>query len=664
MTKLSAQAMLVGVLLVAGSEAGMAQRPEKPGPTLPTERAGPIGPAPVAARLTRADVEAWLDGLMPYALQRGGIPGAVVVVVKDGSVLFQKGYGYAEVKHRVPVDPERTLFRPGSISKLFTWTAVMQLVEQGKLDLDADINRYLDFRIPTAFGKPITLRDCMTHTPGFEEVGKNLFSDDTTGVMPNSTWVKSWIPKRVYPPGTVPAYSNYAASLAGYIVERVSGEPFDQYIEHHIFRPLGMEHSTFRQPLPPALKKDMALGYPSSSSNPEPFEMVVGAPAGSLSATGADMAKFMIAHLQNGRYGNTRILRPETAKTMHTTALTVVPAVNRMLLGFYETNRNGHRAIAHAGDTFWFHSDLHLFIDDGVGIYISMNGTGGEAEVGQVRSALFEQFADRYFAGLPLDTRVPPAIAEAHARMVRGTYENSRRSFSNFFSVTELLGPTKVLVNADTTITVPFFTRLNGEPKRWREVRPFVWQEKDGKNLLAAKVEQGRVRMLTGDEVSPFMVFLPSPWWRSSGWLSPLAQISLAALVLTVIVWPLVALVRRRYRVPAPLTGRDAVAHRWMLRASAAVLLVVVGWAWLLRRMFSEVSALTSQSDVWLWILQLLGLLVFVGAVAVALWHARVVWSGKRAWSTKVWSVVLSVATLTMLYVAVVFKLIGFEVKY
>jgi CubicO group peptidase (beta-lactamase class C family) len=601
---------------------------------------------------------------MPYALQRGGIPGAVVVIVKDGTVLLEKGYGYAEVKHKVPVDPERTLFRPGSVSKLFTWTAVMQLVEQGKLDLDADVNRYLDFKIPPAFGKPITLRNCMTHTPGFEEVGKNLFSGDTTQVMRNSEWVKSWIPKRVYPPGMVPAYSNYAASLAGYIVERVSGEPFDGYIEQHIFGPLGMEHSTFRQPLPPALHKEMATGYQSSSSDPEPFEMIVGAPAGSLSATGADMAKFMIAHLQNGRYGKAAILRPETAKAMHTTALTVVPGVNRMLLGFYESNRNGHRAIAHAGDTFWFHSDLHLFIDDDVGIYISMNGTGGEAEVGQVRTAFFEQFADRYFPAPALDARVAPAIAEAHARLLRGTYENSRRSFSNFFSVTELLGPTKVLVNLDTTITVPFFTRLNGEPKRWREVRPFIWQEKDGKNLLGARVENGRVSMLTGDEVSPFMMFLPSPWWRSSGWLNPLGQISLAALLLTVIVWPLVALVRRRYRVPAPLTGRDAVAHRWMLLASVAVLLLVAAWGWLLERMFSEVSALTSKSDPWLWILQLLGLVVFVGAVAVALWHARVVWTGSRPWATKVWSVVLSVATVTLLYAALVFKLIAFDINY
>ena len=124
------------------------------------------------AALNRADVEAWLDGFMPYALERGDIAGAVVVVVKDGQVLLQKGYGYADVAKRTPVDPETTLFRPGSVSKLFTWTAVMQLVEQGKLDLDADVNEYLDFEIPARDGKPVTLRQIMTHTAGLEETAR------------------------------------------------------------------------------------------------------------------------------------------------------------------------------------------------------------------------------------------------------------------------------------------------------------------------------------------------------------------------------------------------------------------------------------------------------------------------------------------------------------
>ncbi len=284
---------LVGLFLAAltlGRNDLAAQRPAQRPPAPSIERAGPEGPPAGAAQLTRADVQAWLDGFLPYALQRGDIAGAVVAVVKDGEVLFKKGYGYADLKRKKPVDPDRTLFRPGSVSKLFTWTAVMQLVEQGKLDLDEDVNTYLDFKIPAAFGKPITLRNVMTHTPGFEEVGRNLFSDDTTKVQPNGDWLKSWTPTRIYPPGTVPAYSNYATALAGYIVQRVSGEPFEQYIEHHIFQPLGMEHATFRQPLPASLRKDMSEGYESASSGePKPFEMVVGAPAGALSASGADM---------------------------------------------------------------------------------------------------------------------------------------------------------------------------------------------------------------------------------------------------------------------------------------------------------------------------------------------------------------------------------------
>ena len=120
-----------------------------------------------AAELATADIESWLDGLLPYALESGNVAGAVVVVVKDGRVLLQKGYGYADVEARAPVDPQRTLFRVGSVAKLVTDTAIMQLVEQGKLDLDADVNTYLDFEVPAAFDKPVTLRNLMTHTGGF-----------------------------------------------------------------------------------------------------------------------------------------------------------------------------------------------------------------------------------------------------------------------------------------------------------------------------------------------------------------------------------------------------------------------------------------------------------------------------------------------------------------
>src|ERR1700735_2981549 len=206
-----------------------------------------------AVPLTADDLNAWLDGYLPYALHAGDIAGAVVAVVKDGQIVTERGFGYADVEKRTPVDPKLTLFRPGSVSKLFTWTAVMQQVGRGKIDLDADVNHYLDFKIPARDGKPVTMRELMQHVAGFEEQAKGIMSEDPKSPGFEAL-LKQWVPERVFAPGRTPAYSNYGASLAGYIVQRVSGESFDDYLDKHIFAPLDMKYSTFRQPLPANLE--------------------------------------------------------------------------------------------------------------------------------------------------------------------------------------------------------------------------------------------------------------------------------------------------------------------------------------------------------------------------------------------------------------------------
>ena len=328
------------------------------GPTTAVLPTSPPPPAPTTPHtLDAADANAWLDGFVPYALKSGDIAGAVVVVVKDGQVLTERGYGYSDVAAQKPVDPKTTMFRPGSVSKLYTWTAVMQLEEQSKLNLDADINTYLDFKIPPREGKAITLRNLMTHTGGFEETLKHLITSDPKKLYKLGDILKLWVPTRLYAPGEVPAYSNYGAAVAGYIVERVSGEPFASYIDHHIFQPLGMEHATFEQPLPARFQGDIAKGYPQGSQPPKPYEMINAAPAGSSAISGDDMAKFMIAHLQDGRYGSVQILKPETAKLMHTVQDQPTPPFLGMALGFYRDDKNGHEVIAHGGDTVLFHSD-------------------------------------------------------------------------------------------------------------------------------------------------------------------------------------------------------------------------------------------------------------------------------------------------------------------
>src|SRR6266436_3652762 len=225
--------------------------PSPPPPNVPAIQPQ-LSPAP-APELTKADFESFLDALIPSQLQNRNIAGAVVSVVKDGNVLFQKGYGYADVEAKRPVLPDQTLFRPGSISKLFTATAVMQLVEQGKLDLDRDVNDYLDFPIPKTYPEPVTLRQLLTHTGGFEETLKNLFVAHESDIKLLRTYLVNEMPARIFPPGKIPSYSNYGFTLAGYIVERVSGEKFEHYITNHILQPLRMTNSTFDQPLPPAL---------------------------------------------------------------------------------------------------------------------------------------------------------------------------------------------------------------------------------------------------------------------------------------------------------------------------------------------------------------------------------------------------------------------------
>ena len=207
------------------------------------------------------DIQAWLDGLLPYGLKNGDIAGAVVAVVKDGKVLFQSGYGYADVEQKIPMDPERVMTRIGSTTKLFTWTAVMQLVQQGKLDLNRNVDDYLDFKVSPAGGKPITLLDLMNHKGGFEEGLKDLLSMDPHTAQSTETYLKQHPRPLLFPPGLIPAYSNYGTALAGSIVQRVSGEPFERYIEQHIFLPLGMHHSTFAQPLPERFKGMISQGY-------------------------------------------------------------------------------------------------------------------------------------------------------------------------------------------------------------------------------------------------------------------------------------------------------------------------------------------------------------------------------------------------------------------
>src|SRR5436309_9600600 len=389
-------AMLGWTLISVVQAQGPAPSPLILGPSPPPAQVPAVAPeTSPGPELTKADFDTFLDALIPSQLRNRNIAGAVVSVVKDGQVLFQKGYGYADFEAKKPVLADQTLFRPGSISKLFTATAVMQLVEQGKLDLDRDVNEYLDFAIPKTYPEPVTLRQLLTHTAGFEETLKNLFVAHESDLKPLRTYLVNQMPPRIFSTGKVVSYSNYGFTVAGYIVEHVSGEKFERYIDNHILKPLRMTNSTFDQPLPVALTPQMSQGYLAAAKKPRDLEFVQAAPAGALSTTAADMTRFMLAFLQDGTVDGVAILKPETVRQMENRQFELHPMINGLGLTFMEYSMNGQHIVAHGGDTVYFHSDMVLVPDAHVGYFISYNSLG--KNVGGGRAEVLRAVANRYF---------------------------------------------------------------------------------------------------------------------------------------------------------------------------------------------------------------------------------------------------------------------------
>jgi CubicO group peptidase (beta-lactamase class C family) len=623
------------------------------------EATGPVSQPPnPPAQLTNEDLTAFFDGMVPIQIERDDIAGAVVAVVKDGQVIFAKGYGYMDPKEKKPVTPDGTLFRVGSISKLFTWTAVMQLVQDGKIDLDGDVNQYLDFHINEPLGK-ITVRDLMTHTPGFEEAIKDLISSNAANLGSLGDYLKAHQPTQIFPPGTTGAYSNYGAGLAGYIVQRVSGQPFDEYIEQHIFQPLGMTHASFRQPLPANLDPMMSQGFIAASGGPKSFELVNPPPAGALAISAMDITHFMIAHLQDGTYNGARILRPDTVKEMHSRQYGPAPQVNGMCLGFYEDSRNGHRVIAHGGDTIYFHSDLHLILDADVGLFVSFNSAGrGE---GEPRGPLYKKFMDRYFPYTP-PTAPSVATAASDAEAASGTYIASRRPQTNILYIVAILGEATVTPGKDGTL-ITGARGLNGQPIELHEEAQNVWYDPaDPQDKTVVGKDYAGETMIAGE--FPAEQLQRIGFFHSLGFVRNSLIGVLGILALTLILWPIAALIRWHYGWKIEAGERERRARGWARVECALVIAFWVAFLATLTQGMSHLNLLSSAADGWFRVIQIIGWLGVIGTL-IAIWNFFVsVGTPGRWWWAKLTDTLILLACLMNVWLIWITHLLHFSLKY
>jgi len=583
-TKLALACLLFLMAALGDTPALVAQRVEALPHTLSvpelTVASGPSSPE---------EMEAFLDAFFEAKMAELHIPGAAIVVVRDGKVFLAKGYGFADLAHQTPVDPTKTAFRAGSVSKLFTWTAVMQVAERGHLDLDTDVNRYLtDFQVPDTYPQPVTPAHLLTHTAGFEDRWIGSETRDPDELEPLSRALADAMPARVEAPGVVHSYSNYGANLAGHLVEQVSGLSFDQFVEENILHPLGMDGTTFRQPIPEALAANLATGYTYVEGELQAAPLIYAkmAPASAVTLTPIDMAAFMIAHLHEGEYGNIRILEPTTAQEMHRQQFTHHPDMPGMTYGFKERTINGLRVIGHGGDIHTFASQMVLIPEEDLGFFVVYNRYDDA-----FREQLISAFFDHYYPAQGKGP-VPQAVEMSSERLERfaGSYrwvKYPRSTLGKLIALVPGAYPVVIQANEDTSLSLSFF----GADAEWRyvPVEQHVFKKVEGGPQLLGglQVDPGDTlvfRENQAGEVTYGFVSLQNTAFEKLAWYeSAEAQLgTMGSLLLlfasAVVLWPLSALInrlRKRTRAPDP-ARRRALWVGWMVSALNLVFMLVI----------------------------------------------------------------------------------------
>ncbi len=522
-----------------------------------------ITPSPTAPGLNDPqEFAAFIDKFFNEEMSKSHTAGAAIAVVKDGKLFFAKGYGYANVEKKIPVVADKTLFRVASLSKLVTATAAMQLYEQGQLELDAPVNKYLtNFQLKNPYPEPAKVAQLMTHTDGTTVRRLGLAAPTAAQMEPLGDYLADQMPPIVHPPGELYSYSSHSTALLGYLVEQVSNIPFVQYIDKNIFQPLEMRHSTFLQPPPPALASDLAVGYQyqNGSFKAVPYLYLNIAPAAALSTTATDMTHFMIAHLLNGRYENSRILEEDTVRLMHEQHFTEHPLLPGTAYEFHERLENNIRAIEHLGSLRGYSSSLTLLPDQNIGIFTATNNFNG------VHGKLIPQFFDRYFPVVKKPTpKKPLTLTNEQLNRFTGTYrdvEYPRHTFAKLTAPFKHIN-IKKSDNGTLLLSTPGLFFLGNSPKiRLVPVEPLLFQRVDDEAFTAfGEDRSGRIAFAFNPIWPIIGAYERIPWYETIWVQIGIAGFCAVVFLSACIIWPIRPFIRR-------LRGKRSQVERRLHRA-------------------------------------------------------------------------------------------------
>ncbi|KYG25977.1 penicillin-binding protein [Bacillus gaemokensis] len=451
--------------------------------------------AAIPTMLSTKEVETFADKFMSKQMENKNFPGAAIIIVKDDKILFQKGYGFSDKEHKIPIDPKQTVFRLASISKVFTASAVMQLVEQGKVDLNRDITDYMGgLTYQNNFNEPVTMKHLLTHTTGFDYVDPR--PDDINNHLNDYTRLKDYVkenmPTVVRKPGDTYTYDNFASMLQGYIVQNITNTSFYKYMASNLFYPLEMQSSSFV--MTNFIKNKLATGYDSNGNvipfyETKPSDM----PQGSMFSTGSDVANFMIAQLNGGKFKNKQILKQETIQDMQKTKYAIHPKYPNMAYGFEffsPQSHNGQYVFGKGGNIPGFSSLMWLIPEYKIGVFAITNQNASPLPF-----ELFNEFMNHYFPDNTKPEYLNPSKEEL--RKFEGYYRDLR--MKNVITKIEA---------ADGKLLVS--DKINGS-QELKQLDPLLFEDAKG-NYMAFKLNKdGTIKEMIYWNFASSALKLPEP---------------------------------------------------------------------------------------------------------------------------------------------------------